>query len=63
MVGNEEQRLLGILQDLQTGNKAGAGWMWNPATRRIESGGNGGPGCLYLGADDLGHAGERGIGG
>jgi len=56
-----EKEVESILRDLEQGDKAGAGWMWNPATKRIERAGNGGPDCLYLGGKDLGHAGSRRI--
>lgn len=61
MPEKEEQRLLGILQDMQAGNKAGAPYRWNPVTKRIERAASDGPGCLDVRIDDLGHAGERRI--
>jgi len=52
-----EKEVEDILRVLEQGDEAGAGWMWNPATKRIEKAGHGGPDCLYVGGKDLGHAG------
>jgi hypothetical protein len=56
-----EKEVEDIFRDLELGDEAGAGWMWNPATKRFERAGKGGPDCLIVGGKDLGHAAGRRI--
>ncbi|MHC4463386.1 MAG: hypothetical protein ACYTEK_15890 [Planctomycetota bacterium] len=57
MFGTEEERIRKILHNY----KRGAGWVWNPKTKRIEPASHYDPDQMHLTAEDLGHAGERRI--
>jgi hypothetical protein len=57
MFGTEEERVQKILQNL----KKGAGWVWNPKTKRIEHTTEYDPDHVHLTSEDLGHAEERRI--